>query len=589
MADSEAETRSESDFPQEPARQLPSRVGPVRLLRQLGRGGMGVVWLGHHELLDREVAVKFLLHLTPTDADPTFEALIRGARAAAGCHHPGLNQVFHADVIDGVPFLVLELVNGRDLSEIVSERGALELPVARTLLSEICEAASELHDRNLVHRDIKPANVMVSRDGHCVLTDFGLAKVQDQLTFGTKMGSRAGTIAYMAPEMFEGIASVRTDVYAIGATAFQILSGRPPFRGDSEEVLRRKGQLALETGELHARGVPAGVIDVLERAMNRSAMYRLKSARHLHHAFENAWEKAGVIRAHPTTLAAIVPSPALSSLQARPSESASTYYEQLSAMAERRQTSPVGSAIADGTHQLALPDPAIIGKLARERQQVRRASVVAIALGGLLTVLIGIAAGSAFVRFNVWFETSRRTREVAVFWANPVMYAIVLAGGAVAMLISLRFFQAMTPRRARGQTSVHCGECGYERRGVTDRHCSECGHLIGEVVQDERSAWTARARIALESAFMPGLFACAAMMVGSVFLSPQPVETGGQSIGWIVFLAGMTATGVFLGVKLFDRSEQEWFRRCGKSWCPACGFELRRDESGRCANCSRPI
>jgi len=551
---------------------------------------MGVVWLGRHELLSRDVAVKFLLHLTPTEDDPAFEALLRGARAAAAFHHPGLNQVFHADVIDGVPFLVLELIQGRDLSEIVAERGPLDLGIARAVLAEVCEATAQLHDRDLIHRDIKPANIMVSEEGRCVLTDFGLAIARRGSSFGASVGARAGTVAYMAPEMFDGVASSRTDVYALGATAFHLLCGHPPFRGDTVEVVCQKRETPLEIGALHARGVPPAVIEVVERAMNPVVLFRPRSARHVLDALESAWDRAGVRRADQSALAGLLRKPPGQTEAAIAPELVSTYYEQLSTFAAKHHSEIAHTRQAEsaGTNQFA-PDPTIREKLALEKKQVRWATVIAIGVGGILTMLVGLATQGAVVRASVWFSTDKRTRSAAPVWSDPLMYGAILVGGGLAMLVALRVFQSLTPRRARGMVSVHCGQCGYERKGVTDPRCSECGHVVGADLLRAEAGSNTKLRMWAESAIVPGAFGVAALLFDSLAFPIRRFGTDDQPLGLIVLVSVMVALGVMIAVKLFDRSEQDWFKRCGLSWCAACGTELRNQSGTNCPKCSRPI
>ena len=152
-----------------------NQVGPIRLTKQIGHGGMGEVWLGWHEFLGRNVAVKFLMGQAMDRKDPAFTTFMQGARVAAAIEHPGLNKIHHADVNDGVPYLVLELLDGPNLGDLVERSGPLDLSTARAVLEAVGEAVAELNQKNLVHRDIKPSNIVLTTDGRVVLTDFGLA------------------------------------------------------------------------------------------------------------------------------------------------------------------------------------------------------------------------------------------------------------------------------------------------------------------------------------------------------------------------------------------------------------------------------
>jgi serine/threonine-protein kinase len=295
--------------------EIPEQLGPVKLLRPLGEGGMGVVWLGRHELLARDVAVKFLLDIPRNGDDPNFAAFLQGARAAAALRHPGLNEVHHADVTGpqaggttaaGVPYLVMEYIDGPSLADIVRRLGPLPLPVARAIIASVCGAVAELHDHEVIHRDIKPANIMLTGEGRVVVTDFGLACPRPAASFGSAAGALAGTPAYMAPEMFEGIVSARTDVYALGITAFQLLAGRLPFEGTVGEIKSQHREKALDQPMLQEHHVPEPVIEAIERAANKNVLFRPKSARHVLDLFEEAFKRAGVGMVGSRELAALI-------------------------------------------------------------------------------------------------------------------------------------------------------------------------------------------------------------------------------------------------------------------------------------------
>ncbi len=274
--------------------EIPRQLGSVRLLRQIGQGGMGVVWLGRHELLNREVAVKFLLNLVADEDDPGFAALLEGARAAAALRHEGLNAVLHADVVDRVPFLVMEYVEGPTVSQVLQRFGKLSPCVVRLLLEATCAAVGELHDQNVIHRDIKPSNILLSQDGKPVLTDFGLACWRSSTSLGTTVKGVAGTPAYMAPEMFEKTVSPRSDVYAIGAMAFEMLIGEVPFEGSLEAIEKAHREQALPPEALAS--LNSELAQLIERSMHKNPMFRYKSARHMLRAVEEVF--AGMDQAH---------------------------------------------------------------------------------------------------------------------------------------------------------------------------------------------------------------------------------------------------------------------------------------------------
>lgn len=264
--------------------------GTVRVRREIGRGAMGVVYLGHDRVLGRDVALKALVNVAAAagggDASPTF---LREARAAAAVRHANLTQIHHADVAaDGTPYLVMEYVDGPSLAQLLKRSGPMKPSVVVSILAEVCAAVEELHEREVVHRDLKPSNVLLDGgdgDGRVYVTDFGLAVKRSGLS-GPADAVVAGTPLYMAPEMFEGQVSTRSDIYAIGIMAFEMLCGRVPFTGSLDEVRRQHAEEALPGSELRARGVPEALIDLIERATHKKAMFRHKTARELSRAVQ---------------------------------------------------------------------------------------------------------------------------------------------------------------------------------------------------------------------------------------------------------------------------------------------------------------
>lgn len=266
---------------------IPRQLGAVNLIKEIGKGGMGVVWLGKHTLLNRDVAVKFLLNVPQSDDDPNFAGFVEGARAAAAFRHKGLNAVVHADAVDSVPYIVMEFVEGPTLARVLHRAGKLSPVVTRVILESVCDAVGELHDRGFIHRDIKPANIILAPDGTPVLTDFGLACQRPVQTLGAKVEAVTGTPAYMAPEMFDKTVSARSDVYAIGIMAFEMMIGFPPFDGPLAMV--RHAHQTQDIPRERLALVPPPVVQLIERACNKAPMYRYKSARHMLRAVEEAF------------------------------------------------------------------------------------------------------------------------------------------------------------------------------------------------------------------------------------------------------------------------------------------------------------
>ncbi|MGH7718395.1 MAG: protein kinase domain-containing protein, partial [Gemmatimonadaceae bacterium] len=204
--------------------------GEYALEREIGRGGMGVVFLGRDVRLDRPVAIKVLPpHLA--EQPETRERFLREARTAGQLSHPNVVSVYRADEAAGHPFFVMAFVEGESLAERVRARGPLPPHEAVRILREVAWALAYAHSRGVVHRDVKPENIMIERSGRAVVTDFGIARDVHASKL-TEDGYVLGTVHYMSPEQISGGAiDGRSDLYALGIVAFYMLSGRLPFEG----------------------------------------------------------------------------------------------------------------------------------------------------------------------------------------------------------------------------------------------------------------------------------------------------------------------------------------------------------------------
>jgi eukaryotic-like serine/threonine-protein kinase len=214
-----------------------SLEGRYRILERIARGGMSTVYAAVDERLDRLVAVKVMS--SALSADPAFsDRFAREARAAARLTHLNVVSVYdqgHESGPDGHHvFLVMELVEGRTLRELLRERGRLSAAEAISIMEPVLSALSAAHRAGIVHRDIKPENILLSDDGVVKVADFGLARAVESDAAATRTGLMMGTVAYCAPEQItQGRADQRSDVYAAGVVLFELLTGGPPYKGDS--------------------------------------------------------------------------------------------------------------------------------------------------------------------------------------------------------------------------------------------------------------------------------------------------------------------------------------------------------------------
>ena len=212
-------------------------LGNYVVLDELGRGGMGVVLKAEHRRMDRVVALK-VLSAAMTDTPEAVLRFQREVKAAARLEHPNIVVAYDADEADGAHFLVMQFVEGIDLSSFVKERGALSIDRAVPVIQQVAQGLEYAHSRGVVHRDIKPANLLLGRDGTVRILDMGLARLesagidQDQLTGSNQI---MGTVDYMAPEQAKNTknADARADIYSLGVTLWYLLTARPLFKADS--------------------------------------------------------------------------------------------------------------------------------------------------------------------------------------------------------------------------------------------------------------------------------------------------------------------------------------------------------------------
>ena len=208
-------------------------AGRYTLVDEVGRGGMGIVWRGVDEVLDREVALK-RIGMAPGGLSPDLARAEREARLAASLNHPNVVAVFDLVTEGDEQWLVMEYVENRTLAELVRERGPLSPDEAARLLEQAASALTAAHRAGIVHRDVKPSNILVTADGRVKLSDFGIARAHADPAL-TQTGLMSGSPAYLSPEVASGSsATAASDVWALGATLYHALTGRPPFEvGDN--------------------------------------------------------------------------------------------------------------------------------------------------------------------------------------------------------------------------------------------------------------------------------------------------------------------------------------------------------------------
>jgi serine/threonine protein kinase len=240
-------------------------AGRYRLVEPLGRGGMGIVWRAVDETLDREVAIKELrgsAELTGPEREMFTTRTFREARAAGRLSHPSVAAVYDVFQENGHPWIVMQLVPSRTLGSIL--RGGEPLPPRQVaeIGRQVLEALRAAHAAGVLHRDVKPDNVLITSDGHAVLTDFGIASMEDDSPM-TRTGTLIGTPAFIAPERAAGgQAQPASDLWSLGVMLFQAVEGRSPFRR-GHVLATLAAVMYQEPGPLHLAGPLAPVIEGL--------------------------------------------------------------------------------------------------------------------------------------------------------------------------------------------------------------------------------------------------------------------------------------------------------------------------------------
>src|SRR3984957_14153656 len=254
----------------------PPLSGRYELVHLVARGGMAEGYRAHDRLLDRPVAVKVLF--PELSIDRTFvERFRREAQAAANLSHPHIVPVFDWGEDNGTYFIVMEFIDGRPLSSILRTAGPLHPDRAAEIAADVALALDYAHRHGVIHRDIKPGNVLITDEGQVKVTDFGIARAVNTDESLTQTGAVMGTATYFSPEQAEGLGvDARSDIYSLGVVIYEMLTGRPPFLGDTPVSVASK----------HVRDIAPTPREILEtvpvpiEAVTMKAMAKLPDARY---------------------------------------------------------------------------------------------------------------------------------------------------------------------------------------------------------------------------------------------------------------------------------------------------------------------
>jgi len=246
-------------------------VGKYRILSPLGSGGFGSVFLAEDTWIHKKVAIK-----VPHKQHLDFDDMVKEPRLLASMNHPNIVTVLTAEKQDGIFFIVMEYVTGQTLEQLIQREGALDVARALDFTCQICNAVDHAHRVGVLHRDLRPGNMLVSDAGMLKVTDFGTSRFLEIAAHGTTV---IGSPPYMAPEQFYGKAVFASDVYSVGVTMYQMLTGdlpyAPPSPSDIDKLVR--GEL-VTAPRLKNSKIPKSVNDIVLKALAADASQRYQRA-----------------------------------------------------------------------------------------------------------------------------------------------------------------------------------------------------------------------------------------------------------------------------------------------------------------------
>jgi serine/threonine-protein kinase len=329
----------------------PRKIGPYKVVDELGRGGMGIVYKGSHELITREVAIKELLGEAASKNKEALLRFKREAMALAGFRHQNIVTLYDFIEKNDDFYMVMELVDGPTLGDLLKD-GPLPPEIVAILGAQLASALEHAHFSRIVHRDLKPANVMVTKTGEVKLMDFGIAR-DEALEKLTRQGMAVGTPSYMSPEQVGGEdVDARSDIYSLGVVMYECLSGLKPFTGaNAGDVFAKIRGGKFPSLKKVAPNCPAPLRAVVARAMKRKPKDRYADISELRRALDRYLSanlkvaQTALLLAYLKQKGKISESEALSRL----TQTEMAYAEMLSASSHRAQGGKLRWVLALGT------------------------------------------------------------------------------------------------------------------------------------------------------------------------------------------------------------------------------------------------
>jgi eukaryotic-like serine/threonine-protein kinase len=434
---------------------LPDQLGPYRIGRMLGRGGMGIVYEGVNVETDEKAAVKVLSAALAAEGDfrQRFEGEIEALRKL---YHPNIVQLYGFGEQDDVLFYAMELVDGSSLEDELRAGRRFDWREVAQIGIDTCRGLRHAHDRGVIHRDIKPANLLLTRDGRIKLSDFGIARLFGNVRV-TTVGNIVGTVEFMAPEQAGGRGiTPRGDLYSLGAVFYTLFARRPPFPARSiAEMLSPNRPAKPEPLERVAPDVPEQFLDIIEQLLDRDPEKRIANATVLARQLQSM-----VLARSPEAATESAPPEALEELPAKPRDIpdlAETWLQTAprdgavaAAPAEDRPASPVAPPAAPSAEPGATkpPTPArrFVAVAEADRQWHEpatdsRSAIISIQTWVLAASLVAVGLGAWYFLQPPTAETLYRRVSTAAGAKDP--------GALVDVEASIREFIARFPNDPR--------------------------------------------------------------------------------------------------------------------------------------------
>ena len=249
-----------------------------QLIERIGGGGMAIVYKAKCLLLNRYVAIK-ILRSEFTDDEEFVKRFRVEAQAAASLNHPNIVSIYDVGKQDDSQYIVMEFIDGITLKEYITQKGILPWREAIDIAVQICSALEQAHKNHIVHRDIKPHNIMITNEGIAKVTDFGIARAVTSATI-TMVGSTIGSVHYFSPEQARGsFTDEKSDLYSLGVTIYEMVTGRVPFDGESPVAvalkhIQEKAERPIDVNP----SLPKGINDLILKAMKKDQNLRYQTA-----------------------------------------------------------------------------------------------------------------------------------------------------------------------------------------------------------------------------------------------------------------------------------------------------------------------